>query len=145
MLTLDEGAYRIGVQDLATGTLQILSKGRQDESPSFAPNGAMVILAGRERGQGVLQTISIDGQTSFRLNADAGEVREPVWGPFLSVKLLHNDHKFHGCKGMPMKNLATTAALFASLMLFAACGAKPDTLPEKPPEADPDRGHGAGR
>ena len=83
VLTLDEGAYRIGVQDIATGTMQILSKGRQDESPSFAPNGAMVILAGRERGQGVLQTISIDGQTSFRLNADAGEVREPVWGPFL--------------------------------------------------------------
>jgi TolB protein len=83
VLTLDEGAYRIGIHDLATNTLQVLSKGRQDESPSYAPNGAMVILAGRERGQGVLQTISIDGQTSFRLNADAGEVREPVWGPFL--------------------------------------------------------------
>jgi len=83
VLTLDNGAYRIGLQDLANGTLQVLSKGRQDESPSYAPNGAMVILAGRERGQGVLQTISIDGQTSFRLNADAGEVREPVWGPFL--------------------------------------------------------------
>ena len=83
VLTLDNGAYRIAVQDLSNGTLQVLSKGRQDESPSFAPNGAMVILAGRERGQGVLQTISIDGQTSFRLNADAGEVREPVWGPFL--------------------------------------------------------------
>jgi TolB protein len=83
VLTLDQGAYRIGVQDLASGTLQILSQGRQDESPSFAPNGAMLILAGRERGQGVLQTISIDGQTSSRLQADAGEVREPVWGPFL--------------------------------------------------------------
>lgn len=83
VLTLDEGAYRIGLQDLASGTLTVLSKGRQDESPSFAPNGAMVILAGRERGQGVLQTVSIDGQTSLRLNADAGEVREPVWGPFL--------------------------------------------------------------
>jgi TolB protein len=83
LLTLDQGAYRIAIQDLATNTVQVLSKGRQDESPSFAPNGAMVILAGRERGQGVLQTVSIDGQTSFRLNADAGEVREPVWGPFL--------------------------------------------------------------
>jgi TolB protein len=83
VLTLDDGAYRIALQDLATNTVQVLSKGRQDESPSYAPNGAMVILAGRERGQGVLQTISIDGQTSFRLNADAGEVREPVWGPFL--------------------------------------------------------------
>jgi hypothetical protein len=43
----------------------------------------MLIFAGRERGAGVLQTISIDGLTSFKLNADAGEVREPVWGPFL--------------------------------------------------------------
>jgi len=83
VLTLDGGSYRIGLQDLANGTMSVLSKGSQDESPSFAPNGAMVILAGRERGRGVLQTVSIDGQTSARLNADAGEVREPVWGPFL--------------------------------------------------------------
>jgi Tol biopolymer transport system component len=43
----------------------------------------MLIFGGRERGQGVLQTVSVDGQTSARLDADAGEVREPVWGPFL--------------------------------------------------------------
>jgi len=83
VLTLEDGGYRIGVQDLGNGTLQVLTKGRQDESPSFAPNGAMVILAGRQGGRGVLQTVSIDGQTSLRLNADAGEVREPVWGPYL--------------------------------------------------------------
>jgi TolB protein len=83
VLTLDQGAYRIGVQDLASGTVQVLSKGRQEESPSFAPNGAMLIFAGRDRGQGVLQTVSVDGQVSARLDADAGEVREPVWGPFL--------------------------------------------------------------
>jgi TolB protein len=83
ILTLDDGAYRIAIQDLASGTVQVLSKGRQEESPSFAPNGAMLIFAGRERGQGVLQTVSVDGQTSARLDADAGEVREPVWGPFL--------------------------------------------------------------
>ena len=83
MLTLDQGAYRIAIQDLANGNVQVLSKGRQEESPSFAPNGAMLIFAGRERGQGVLQTVSVDGQVSARLDADAGEVREPVWGPFL--------------------------------------------------------------
>jgi TolB protein len=83
LLTLAEGAYRIAVQDLANGTVTILSKGRQEESPSFAPNGAMLIFAGRERGQGVLQTVSVDGQIAARLDADAGEVREPVWGPFL--------------------------------------------------------------
>jgi TolB protein len=83
LLTLDNGAYRIAVQDLANGTVTVLSKGRQEESPSFAPNGAMLIFAGREGGQGVLQTVSVDGQISARLDADAGEVREPVWGPFL--------------------------------------------------------------
>lgn len=84
MTTLDAGAYRVAVQDLAGGTLRVLSKGRQDESPSFAPNGASLIYAGRERGQGVLANVSLDGTTSQRLQADAGEVREPVWGPFLT-------------------------------------------------------------
>jgi len=83
VLTQDGGAFRIAVQDLATNNVQVLSKGNQEESPSFAPNGTMLIFAGRERGQGVLQTISVDGQISARLDADAGEVREPVWGPFL--------------------------------------------------------------
>jgi TolB protein len=83
LLTQADGGYRIAVQDLASGTVTVLSKGRQEESPSFAPNGAMLIFAGRERGQGVLQTVSVDGLTSARLDADAGEVREPVWGPFL--------------------------------------------------------------
>lgn len=83
MVTLTEGAYRVGVQDLATGTMRVLSRGQLDESPSFAPNGAMLIYAGRERGQGVLSTVSVDGLTTQRLKADAGEVREPVWGPYL--------------------------------------------------------------
>jgi len=83
LLTQADGGYRIAVQDLATGTVTVLSRGRQEESPSFAPNGAMLIFAGRERGHGVLQTVSIDGLTSARLDSGAGEVREPVWGPFL--------------------------------------------------------------
>jgi TolB protein len=83
LLTLADGAYRIAVQDLASNNLTVLSKGRQEESPSFAPNGVTLIFAGREGGQGVLQTVSVDGLTTGRLVADAGEVREPVWGPFL--------------------------------------------------------------
>jgi TolB protein len=83
LLTLVDGSYRIATQDLSNGTVTVLSKGRQEESPSFAPNGAMLIFAGRDRGQGVLQTVSVDGQIQARLDADAGEVREPVWGPFL--------------------------------------------------------------
>jgi len=83
LVTLDHGAYRIGTFDLKSRTLRVLSTSQQDESPSFAPNGAMLIFAGRQNGQGMLQTISVDGQIAARLDADAGEVREPVWGPFL--------------------------------------------------------------
>jgi TolB protein len=82
-LMIQEGnASRMAVIDLASGRLTPLSRGPLDESPSFAPNGATLIYAGRDRGQGVLATISVDGQVSLRLKSDQGEVREPVWGPF---------------------------------------------------------------
>ncbi len=82
MVTQDGANYRIAVQDLASGTVRILSHGRLDASPSFAPNGAMVIYAGIEGGHSILQRVSVDGQTSQRLRADSAEVREPVWAPF---------------------------------------------------------------
>jgi TolB protein len=82
MVTLDGGNYRIAVQNLSNNTVQVLSKGRQDESPSFAPNGAMVIYSGSEGGRGLLATVSTDGLTGQRLKSDVGQVREPVWGPF---------------------------------------------------------------
>ena len=68
--------------DLASGTVRVLTRGRLDESPSFAPNGAMLMYAGRERGQSTLATVSVDALTSQRLKSDRGQVREPAWGPF---------------------------------------------------------------
>jgi TolB protein len=81
-VTREGGNYRIAIQDLASGTVSVLSHGALDESPSFAPNGAVVIYAGREGELGTLQTVSVDGLVTQRLKADQGEVREPVWGPF---------------------------------------------------------------
>lgn len=81
-VTLDNGAYRIAIQDLSSGAARVLSRGHNDESPSFAPNGAALIFAGRERGAGSLTVIATDGLASQRLQADRGEVREPAWGPF---------------------------------------------------------------
>jgi TolB protein len=82
MVTLDGGAYRIAVQDLGNGTVRVLSHGRLDESPSFAPNGATLIYSEREGDRGSLATVSTDGLTGLRLRAGSGEVREPAWGPF---------------------------------------------------------------
>jgi TolB protein len=81
--TLDRGGYRIGVVDPGRGTLRVLTEGRLDESPSFAPNGAMIIYATREGARGVLATVSVDGGVQQRLRAVGADIREPVWSPFL--------------------------------------------------------------
>jgi TolB protein len=82
MVTLDSGNYRVAVQDLANGTVRLLSKGHLDESPSFAPNGATLMYSSREGGRGTLATVSVDGLTGLRLKSEQGEVRDPAWGPF---------------------------------------------------------------
>ena len=82
VLTLDRGNYRIGILDLERRNLLVLSKGRQDESPSFAPNSDILIYATRQSGNGVLETVSADGLIRQRLTSGQGDVREPVWSPF---------------------------------------------------------------
>jgi TolB protein len=82
MVTLDNGNYRIAVQDLTNGSVRVLSHGRLDESPSFAPNGATLIYSEREGNRGTLSTVSTDGLTGVRIKPSQGEIREPAWGPF---------------------------------------------------------------
>jgi TolB protein len=82
LVTLDRGGYRIGVLDLKTRNLRVLTDGRQDESPSYAPNGATIIYASESRGQGDLALVSSDGRYQERLRSDSGDVREPAWSPF---------------------------------------------------------------
>jgi TolB protein len=82
MVTLEGTNYRIAVQDLASGALRVLSRGRLDESPSFAPNGATLIYSQREGARGALATISVDGLTGLRLKAQQGVICDPAWGPF---------------------------------------------------------------
>ena len=82
-MTQEEGAYRIAVMDLkGRGDVQVLTKGQFDVSPSYAPNGAMIIYASRDRGRGVLALVSPDGRVQERLVSSEGEVQEPAWSPF---------------------------------------------------------------
>jgi TolB protein len=81
LITRRNGQYRIGVLDLGSGSMNVLSEGKLDESPSFAPNGSMIIYATRAEGKGVLAAVSTDGRVRQRLALKAGDVRDPVWSP----------------------------------------------------------------
>jgi TolB protein len=82
-VTQEDGAYRIATMDLrGRGDVQVLTHGRFDVSPSFAPNGADIIYASRDRGRGVLALVSSDGRVQQRLVSSEGEVQEPAWSPF---------------------------------------------------------------
>lgn len=74
--------YRIATVDPDTGLVQVLTNGRLDESPSFAPNGAQIIYATREGSRGVLASVSSDGRIRRQIASVAGDVREPVWSPY---------------------------------------------------------------
>jgi TolB protein len=76
--------YRIALMDRSTGGARwsMLSPGSLDESPSFAPNGAMLLYAAREGRRGVLYAVSADGRVRQRLVLAEGDVREPAWSPY---------------------------------------------------------------
>ena len=75
--------YRIAVWDTDTGRVRILTPGVLDESPSFAPNGSMILYATREGSRGVLSAVSVDGNVRQRLILTEGDVREPAWSPVI--------------------------------------------------------------
>lgn len=83
MINGQGGAYRIAVLDRHNGQLNVLTDSRLDESPSFAPNGHMIIYATVGPRGSELAAVSVDGQVRQRLGVAQGEVREPDWGPFL--------------------------------------------------------------
>lgn len=74
--------YQIATIDLASGLFQIISDGSLDESPSFAPNGQMILYATESNGRGALAAVSLDGSVVQRLTLDSGGVREPAWSPY---------------------------------------------------------------
>ena len=77
-----DGRFQLAVMDLASKQVQILTDSHKDESPSFAPNSRMVLIATEIGGRGVLSAVSTDGRIKQRLSIAAGDVREPAWGPF---------------------------------------------------------------
>lgn len=78
-----DGRYRIALLDLASGEMRVLSSGGLDESPSFAPGGAVVIYATQGPNGAELATVSVDGKVRQSLRQSGGDVREPAWSPLV--------------------------------------------------------------
>ena len=79
----NSGRFNIALQDFASRQAQLLTENSMDESPTFAPNGRIILYATEVRGRGILAAVSSDGRVRQRFSTEAGDVREPAWGPNL--------------------------------------------------------------
>ncbi|MBC7404267.1 MAG: Tol-Pal system protein TolB [Cytophaga sp.] len=78
-----DGKFQLYSLDLASGQEQRLSDTAKDESPSFSPNGRYIMYATESGRRGSLAVVSIDGKVKQKLTVQAGDIREPTWGPFM--------------------------------------------------------------
>ena len=83
MVHREARVFHIASFDLKTGRLSQLTQTRLDESPTVAPNGAMLMYATKQGGRGVLAAVSLDAGVKYMLPARSGDVREPAWSPYV--------------------------------------------------------------
>ncbi len=77
------GAFKLQVQEMASGNVNSITETSSDESPSFAANSKLILFATTSGGRETLMTTTLDGRVKARLIGPAGDIREPDWGPFL--------------------------------------------------------------
>jgi TolB protein len=76
------GAFKLHVMDIASGNVAAITDSNRDERPSFAPNSRLIVYATQQDGREALMTTTLDGRIKARLSCQAGDLREPNWGPF---------------------------------------------------------------
>ena len=70
---------RIAIFSLKDKYLKIITDGRLDEAPSFAPNSKMVLYATKKLHKGILVATSNDGRIRKEIEIVGEDAREPVW------------------------------------------------------------------
>ncbi len=78
-----DGKFQLYVLDLGNNQELRLTDTENDDSPSFAPNSKYIMYATEMGGRGSLGVVSVDGRSKQRLTTQAGDVRNPTWGPFM--------------------------------------------------------------
>ena len=76
-----DGGFSLYAMNLASG--QELRLAEAASEPSFSPNGKYVMYATKTGGRTSLAVVSVDGRVKTRLSTQAGNIREPNWGPFM--------------------------------------------------------------
>ena len=76
------GVFKLHVMDLKSRVANAITDTTADESPSFAPNGKLIVYATVQQGREALMTTTLDGKIKARLAGQSGDIREPAWGPF---------------------------------------------------------------
>jgi TolB protein len=78
-----EGKFQLYALDLGSGQELKLSDTTKDESPSFSPNGRYIMYATETGRRATLAVVSVDGKVKQTISVQAGDIREPTWGPYL--------------------------------------------------------------
>lgn len=73
--------YNVAIMDLASKQSLTITDNVLDESPTFAPNGKLILYSSVVKDRGTLAAVSSDGRIKQRITAQAPDVREPAWGP----------------------------------------------------------------
>jgi TolB protein len=76
-----DGGFSLYAMNLATKQEVRLADGATE--PSFSPNGKYIMYATKTGGRTSLAVVSVDGRVKQRLTTQAGNIREPNWGPFM--------------------------------------------------------------
>ena len=75
-------SYQIVVSDLEQNQIRLMSRGKFDESPSFSPNGDMIVFSAKNGLRSELILKSVEGlDVEHRVSFPDSSLIEPSWSP----------------------------------------------------------------
>ncbi|MBA4045535.1 MAG: Tol-Pal system protein TolB, partial [Erythrobacter sp.] len=76
------GDFNVGVMNTSGGNMRVLTRGWQDEAPTWAPNGRIIQFFRTEKntGRSGIWQVDLTGQNERRLPTPV-DASDPAWGP----------------------------------------------------------------